>query len=650
VLTLRTAAVCIAAFAAAASPAGAGPNFFVGVDEDGPATLTATDAFVDDLGVKGLRVPVYWWRGQTALAGWQVQELDEAVRATPAGGRIMLAVLGATNEAPLDDASRDQYCSFAKDILGRYTTINDIVIWNEPNLTTFWSPQFNADGTSASPRAYFELLSHCYDVLHAARPGVNVIAPATSPRGNDNPNAVSNISHSPLRFIRLMGEAYKASGRTHRVLDTVAQHVYGSTPGERPWRKHTGNQISQGDWDRLMHAYNVGFQGTAQAIPGECVPGGCVWIWYTEAGYQTRVDEARTSGYSGTETVAAIPDYAGGEPESPAPLSTSIAPDQWTQIRDGVRLAFCQPYVQSFWNYLLVDHSPLNHWQSGFLWADRTPKDSYPAFKQVIAETQAQAYDCATLKGGPPPAPDATPPAAPTELQATAGDGRVSLDWPDASEVDVMAYEVYRAAAPGGPYTSVGATAMSSYVDTGLANGTPGYYVVGAVDTVENAGPLSNEACATPRPLREYHRPTGYSIVSGAVYQGRGELSRLYNNDGSRLELAASSLNGRFVSDWEARMQLPACHSPVKRLQVDYEGNVSTSGVSLSLLAWHWQRSAWAVVYGPRSAATSDRLIVWATTDPGYVSDQGVVALKVQSSRSGKFNVRADWVRFVVDY
>ena len=89
----------------------------------------------------------------------------------------MRVVLAAFNQGdpPLDDASRDAYCSFLADAVTRFPQINDVVIWNEPNLSGFWRPQYGPPGQSA-PEQYEALVAHCYDVLHGVRSSINVIA------------------------------------------------------------------------------------------------------------------------------------------------------------------------------------------------------------------------------------------------------------------------------------------------------------------------------------------------------------------------------------------------------------------------------------------------------------------------------------------
>jgi len=95
---------------------------------------------------------------------------------------------------------------------------------------------------------------------------------------------------------------------------------------------------------------------------------------------------------------------------------------------------------------------------------------------------------------------DATSPAAPANLTATAGDGTVSLDWSDNTETDLAGYLVYRSTSTGGPYSLI-ATGLttSEYMDYGPTNGTTYYYIVKAVDTSDNVSGSSVEVSATPQ-------------------------------------------------------------------------------------------------------------------------------------------------------
>ena len=340
---LRVSAVlALVLVALPASSAGSGGSFFVGFADDlvknqGSVAVAPAAA----VGGKAFRITLMWQPGQTQPDPNEVGDLN---RATGAGaGRLVLAVYSALgSSAPLDSAGREAYCGYVKNVLTRWTSIRDVVIWNEPNKRLFWNPQTNA------PALYESVLARCYDVLHGAFGSrVNVIGLALSSTGNDD-----SVSTSPGAFIRGVGDAYRSSGRSKRLLDTVGFHPYAAATSERPWRKHIQSKtIGEGDWNKLAYNLWLAFNGTGQPAPGT--------IWYLEAGFQTALDAGKEPLYTGTENVATLPDFAGGEPDSPAPAETSAAPDQATQVLDAIRLAACQPGVNAFFNFLLADEPRL---------------------------------------------------------------------------------------------------------------------------------------------------------------------------------------------------------------------------------------------------------------------------------------------------
>jgi hypothetical protein len=325
----RAAAAVAAAFVCgvpAAAPSD-GSGFFVGFSEDLPKQSgSAAVTPARQLGAGAFRFTLQWAPGTTAVSSADAAALGKAVAAA-SGMRVVLSVYGnAGTAAPVDATARTTYCGYVEDALARFPAIRDVVIWNEPNKRLFWNPQTDA------PAQYGALIARCYDVLHAAFPGVNVIGLALSSTGNDDAASIS-----PGAFIRRAGDAYRASGRTAAILDTVGFHPYVRSAGERPWLKHVGQTtIGEGDWNKLMYNLWLAFDGTAQPLPGAGVR-----LWYLEDGFQTAVPAAKSAAYSGTENVATIPDWAGGEPESPGPAATTTAPDQGTQALDAIRLAAC---------------------------------------------------------------------------------------------------------------------------------------------------------------------------------------------------------------------------------------------------------------------------------------------------------------------
>ena len=91
--------------------------------------------------------------------------------------------------------------------------------------------------------------------------------------------------------------------------------------------------------------------------------------------------------------------------------------------------------------------------------------------------------------------PSSSVPAAPTSLTATPGNQQISLTWTASS--GATSYHVKRATASGGPYTQVAAPASGSYINTGLTNGTPYFYVVSALNAT---GESANSSPATAAP------------------------------------------------------------------------------------------------------------------------------------------------------
>ena len=91
---------------------------------------------------------------------------------------------------------------------------------------------------------------------------------------------------------------------------------------------------------------------------------------------------------------------------------------------------------------------------------------------------------------------DLAPPAAPTELTATAGPGSVALAW---TAVDGAAgYRVLRSLVDGGGFATIGTTAEASFTDAAARNGTRYVYAIVALDAAGNVSARSSEADALP--------------------------------------------------------------------------------------------------------------------------------------------------------
>ncbi len=237
---LRFGALAVATSCVGGSVAQASPNLLFGFTDNAPfAAGTQATGPALALGARGFAYMLVWSHGKTYPTQDEVRGLTRAIVAS-AGARVVLVVRTTGSDTPLTDVARQDFCAYALNTVKRFPTINDVVIGNEANAPYFWRPQYNPDGSSASPGAYETLLARCYDVLHGFRAGIDVAAPGTSPHGNDNPYAKDNISHSPITFIEGVAAAYRKSGRTRRIFDTVVHHPYGDNNAERPFAMHPG--------------------------------------------------------------------------------------------------------------------------------------------------------------------------------------------------------------------------------------------------------------------------------------------------------------------------------------------------------------------------------------------------------------------------
>jgi hypothetical protein len=106
------------------------------------------------------------------------------------------------------------------------------------------------------------------------------------------------------------------------------------------------------------------------------------------------------------------------------------------------------------------------------------------------------------------------PPAAPTGLIATPSNVQISLSW--TGSADATSYNVYRGTTAGGEASTPIATGLSvtSYVNTGLTNGTPYFYRVAAVNA-KGTSPMSDEVSATPAANIAPTKPSDLIAVPG---------------------------------------------------------------------------------------------------------------------------------------
>jgi len=293
-----------------------------------------------------------------------IKELPFLERAAPvaqaAGVRVILVLFS------LKGSQHDptQFCDWAKLVAQTVNQwgIHDFVVGNEVNTRLYWSPQKDGRGRDVAAPAYLALLATCYDALHGVDPQANVIGFGLSPR------ASTSESNDPLVFLRDVGRAYRASGRTTPVMDQLSVHPYPnpSNPTDGPGVGYDNpNRFGVPNLDRVKQAVYDAFNGTGQPT----TMNGLTFV-VDEIGWQTD-----TSGYSG---------YVNGENVNVVSEQTQAA-----YVNQMVTRYFaCDPTVVGVQLFLLVDEKYRNGrneqgqyvgggWQSGLVTAGGQQKSSY---------------------------------------------------------------------------------------------------------------------------------------------------------------------------------------------------------------------------------------------------------------------------------
>jgi hypothetical protein len=321
-------------------------------------------------GFDAVLVSSMWKPGATAISGTDRMTLANAVASADAAGmRVFVFVWhGLSGATPRTARSRKQFAAYAASIVRRFPQVHDVVVGNEPNLNTFWMPQFGRGGSDAAAKGYLALLSQAYDALKAADRHVNVIGGALAPRGSDRPG-LKRDTHSPTQFILDLAAAYKASRRTKPIMDGFAIHPYMRTSRFPPTDTHEASKtITIGDYPKLAYLLKKAFAGSAQRGAG--LP-----VYYTEFGVQTTVPRAHRRSYV--------------DLNSPARLDAVNAATQARYYRQALELAACQPTVKGLFIFHTFDEPDLAGWQSGLYYADYKPKASLGAFRTAAADARA---------------------------------------------------------------------------------------------------------------------------------------------------------------------------------------------------------------------------------------------------------------------
>jgi hypothetical protein len=364
----------------AASSAGADPLRY-GVADDWPKFHPCGDIWwtsAKDIGYQDLRMTIQWDAAATTVIPFQ-SNLQDAIDCAKLNDiRPILSIYPAKASAiGSSDSAQTAFASFIGLVGQAFPDVTDFIVGNEPNVNRFWQPQY-VNGRDAAATDYEHTLAKSYDALKVTRPDAIVWGPSISSRGNDNANASSNPSHSPVWFIKSMGDAYRASGRTSKIFDEFNLHPYPPLQDTDPFSKpFHWPQAGAANLDRIKQALWDAFHGTGQPTVTEQT-GGKLAAFAAPQALPINLDEA------GEQTVV-----TGHEPAYDGTLENVVPISEAQQSTDHVELAeiaACDPAVKTLLFFPLIDDTGSSSgFQSGNLFADLTRKQSYAGVKNKIA-------------------------------------------------------------------------------------------------------------------------------------------------------------------------------------------------------------------------------------------------------------------------
>jgi hypothetical protein len=345
------------------APQGASAARFGFADDAGKYADDGGASFFADLRAAGgsdNRITVLWDpdRPETIL---EKPFLDRALPVAKAKGvRVVLHVFPATpTSVTSSPAAVKEFAAFLARLAETYPSVREFVVGNEPNQPRFWRPQFSAAGKALAAGAYVALLAQSYDALKAVDPAIRVIGLGLSGRGNDTPLAPSNASTSPVRFLRDLGAAYRASGRALPLMDELGLHLYPRSDRDSIRAGDRWPRAGMVNLPRLKQAVWDAFGGTGQPTVEQGLK-----LRIDEIGWQAAVPAGRRGAYHGRETAAATSERA-----------------QADNYARAIALAACDPSISALYVLHLRDDADLERYQSGVRRADGSARPAYAAVR-----------------------------------------------------------------------------------------------------------------------------------------------------------------------------------------------------------------------------------------------------------------------------
>jgi hypothetical protein len=370
---LITAAAACAALVLAGI-AGAAPLFGVS-DDRGKYDDDGGSWFFSELSAAGLTANKMTvnWDPERPLEITERPFLDRSIpEAEKLGIHLSFGIhIGKARAITGDPEALQKFTDWLRILAATYPQVTEFVIGNEPNLTRFWQPQFNFNGSGASGIAFAKFLAASYDALKEVNEEITVVGVGLSPRGNDMPNAPSNVSTSPVRFIRDLGIGYRRMEREKPIMDVFGFHPYPAKDRDPLAKGYRWPNAGVANLARIKQAVWDAFNGTAQPTfdePGleQDTP---LTFKLDEVGWQVAILSGARKSYYGRESVRPT--------------------NEKTQARiygELVRSISCDPSVRELLFFGLIDEPNLDRWQAGLVRADKSRRPAWNVVRNAVGQ------------------------------------------------------------------------------------------------------------------------------------------------------------------------------------------------------------------------------------------------------------------------
>ena len=263
---------------------------------------------------------------------------------------------------------------------GRLPRVGYWSVWNEPNVgTSSLSPQ-TVNGVEVGPRLYRGLLDAAYSALQVTgHTHDTILIGELASTGHLNPG--SGLGMPPLRFVRAL-YCVDSDYRELRGAAAAARGCPTTAAGSAQFRAQNPALFEATGWSH--HPYHLDAAPNAPSPPFEAD-----WVTLADLSkLEQALDRVQTVYGSRRRFPIYLTEY-GAETNPPLPEFQTTPGEQAVYLNEAEYMAWRDPRVQTFSQYLLEDAppgggSPISSFASGLEFVNGNKKPSFAAYRLPI--------------------------------------------------------------------------------------------------------------------------------------------------------------------------------------------------------------------------------------------------------------------------